>query len=100
MRFRDDAEYSKNEEHRFKCSEDKTEVLDLIRRHHMSIIEKDEATSNSTPSVYFASNSKEAMKCYKQFFEDKGVQAFSLNDLLVQERNNTREFFSAIRRSK
>jgi hypothetical protein len=99
LRFRDDAEYSKNEEHRFKCSEDRTEVLDMIRRHHMSMIEKDEATSNSTPSVFIASNSHEALRCYKQSLKDKGIQAFSLSDLIAQEKNLV-EILSAINAPK
>lgn len=103
LRYRDDVDWVDDDEIAFQCSgkmSGTTEVLGMIRRGHLNMIEQDKAAANSTPSVYFASNSKEAMKCYKQFFEDKGVQAFSLNDLLVQERNNTREFFSAIKASK
>ena len=103
LRYRDDVDWADDDEIAFQCSgkmSGTTEVLDKVRRGHLTMIEQNKAAANSTPSVYFASNSQEAMKCYKQFFEDEGVQAFSLNDLLVQERNNTREFFSAIKASK
>jgi hypothetical protein len=100
LRYRDDAEYSEYDEYRFKCSENKTEVLDMIRRGHLAMIEKNEATANITPSVFFASNSQEALSCYKQFLSDVGVQAFSLNDLLGPEKNSTRKFLSAIKASK
>ena len=95
--------YKDNVDKSFKCSGEmagKAEVFDMIKSGHHTMIELNKAAANSTPSVYFASNSKKAMKCYKNFFNDEGVQAFSLNDLLVQERNSTREFLSAIKAPK
>ena len=103
LRYRDDVDWADDDEIAFQCSgkmAGKAEVLDMIRHGHLTMIEQNKAAANSTPSVYFASNSQEAMKCYKQFFSDEGVQAFSLNDLLARERNSTREFFSAIKASK
>mmetsp|Transcript_25117 Transcript_25117/g.38016 ORF Transcript_25117/g.38016 Transcript_25117/m.38016 type:complete len:127 (+) Transcript_25117:976-1356(+) len=72
----------------------------MIRRGHLTMIEKNEVTANSTPSVFFASSSQEALSCYKQSLSDAGVQAFSLNDLLGQEKNSTQKFLSAIKASK
>jgi len=103
LRYRDDVDWADDDEIAFQCSGEmagKAEVLDMIRHGHLTMIEQNKAAANSTPSVYFASNSQEAMKCYKQFFNDEGVEAFSLNDLLARERNSTREFFSAIKASK
>ena len=103
MRYRDDVDWADDDEIAFQCSGEmagKAEVLDMIRHGHLTMIEQNKAAANSSPSVYFASNSQEAMKCYKQFFNDEGVEAFSLNDLLARERNSTREFFSAIKASK
>eukprot|EP00985_Skeletonema_marinoi_P000921 scaffold368_cov137-Skeletonema_marinoi.AAC.12 len=83
--FRDDADHSEYDEYRFICSENKTEVLDMIRRGHLAMIEKNEATANSTPAVFFASNSQEALSCYKQFLSDDKKKIAHENSCLLSK---------------
>ncbi len=72
----------------------------MIRGGHLAMIENNEAGANSTPSVFFASSSQEVLSCYKQFLSDAGVQVFSLNDLLGQQKNRTQKLLSAIEAPK
>ena len=77
--------------HSFQCdshSENKTEVLDMILRKQSSRrkYSKSSATIN-LPNVFIASNSQEAVKCYKDFLNEHGYQTFHLNDLFEEQKN-------------
>ena len=55
----------------------------------LGLVAKNVTTANNnTPSVFLASSSQEAVKCYKQFLSDAGYSTLSLNDMLVQEKSH------------
>ncbi|KAL7455133.1 hypothetical protein ACHAWC_006705 [Mediolabrus comicus] len=96
LRYRDNAEWSDNDEVRFNCSsENKTGVLRMIQHEQLALglVTKNVTTANNnTPSVFLASSSQEAVKCYKQFLSDAGYSTLSLNDimLVMQEKATNR----------
>ena len=76
------GDYADN--HRFVCSDERKQVLlDWIQQENSSTPRKIGAKEN-TYLAFFASSSQEAAVC-KQFFDDAGLQAFTLSDLLVEE---------------
>ena len=69
----------------------------MIQHEHLALglVAKNVTTANNnTPSVFLASSSQEAVRCYKQFLSDAGYSTLSLNDLLVQEKSPNRNCHS------
>ena len=99
LRYQDSADNNNaNKEFRFKCSEDnKISVFhNLVGMKNVSHV----SAASTSISVFLASNSRKAVKCYKQFLVDKGIQVFTLEDLFAQEQNHATKLSSGIKTTK
>ena len=75
----------------FECdshSENKKEILDMILREEPAMRRYSNTSATTTlPNVFIASNSQEAVKCYKDYLNEHGYQTVHLNDLLEEQKS-------------